>query len=435
MSYWPALTSAGKMGILTDIQIRQWVKQGQPIAKSDGDGLTFTLSAKGTASWVLRYRVAGTKSQKELTLGRYPDMSLQKARHEASTKRLDVNSGVDVARAKQQMKREADRAWSVNRLADDYFEKIGAALHETTISGRRQQFRDYVKPVIGGLPVKDVKPWDIVDVTERALAKSQHVARLVLVLLRGIFSHGIARHVIEMDPCVHIKAKSILGQRPTNRTRVALTEAELRDVFKALPGIGRENELMVKVLLSTAVRIGELVNAQWKDVDLDLRLWTVPPENIKGRKMRAARGEDMKEFVIPMTDQVVEMFIQLQDLSFGSRYVMPVRSRRGECEDKPMELTTLNAALNVLCNDLGKKCRRFTPHDLRSTARSHFSALGVDPLIAERCLNHSLGGLIAVYDQYDYLGERRQALENWSSFLQSCELGRPWKPEQLRKVA
>ena len=54
------------MGILTDIQIRQWVKQGQPIAKSDGDGLTFTLSAKGTASWVLRYRVAGTKSQKEL---------------------------------------------------------------------------------------------------------------------------------------------------------------------------------------------------------------------------------------------------------------------------------------------------------------------------------------------------------------------------------
>ncbi len=56
-----------------------------------------------------------------------------------------------------------------------------------------------------------------------------------------------------------------------------------------------------------------------------------------------------------------------------------------------MEATSLNAALNRLHDKLGERCRRFTPHDLRSTARSHLGALGVDDLIAERCLNHSLG--------------------------------------------
>ena len=61
------------MGQLTDIQIRNWLKAGAAVSKSDGDGLTFTLSAKGTAAWVLRYRVPGAKSQKEMTLGRYPD--------------------------------------------------------------------------------------------------------------------------------------------------------------------------------------------------------------------------------------------------------------------------------------------------------------------------------------------------------------------------
>lgn len=423
------------MGNLSDIQIRQWVKAGQPIAKSDGDGLTFTLSSKGTASWVLRYRVAGSKSQKELTLGRYPDMTLQRARQEASEKRLDVQKGVDVARVKQKTKREAERAWTVIRLAEDYLERAEDRLHESTVSGRRQQFRDYIKPIIGTLPVREITPSDIVDVAERALAKSQHVARLVLILLREIFSHGIARHVIDTDPCAHVKAKSVLGPRPVNRTRVALAEHELREVFKSLPNIGRENELMVKVLLSTAVRIGELVNARWEDVDLEHRLWRIPPQNIKGRKVRAARGEDVKEFVIPLTDQVLELFIQLQDLAFGSDYVMPIRSRRGEGDDRPMESTTLNAALNSFCDSLGDTCRRFTPHDLRSTARSHFGALGVDLLIAERCLNHSLGGLVAVYDQHDYLTERRQALNLWSLFLQSCELGRPWKHEGLRQVA
>lgn len=423
------------MGNLSDIQIRQWIKQGQPLAKSDGDGLTFTLSAKGMASWVLRYRMPGAKSQKELTIGRYPDMTLQRARQEAAGKRLEVNSGIDVARVKQQMKREVDRAWAVSRLAEDYLEKAQDRLHKSTVDGRRQQFRDYIKPIIGALPVKDVTPSDIVEVTERALVKSQHIARLVLVLLRELFSHAIARHVIETDPCAHVKAKSVLGPRPVNRTRIALSEQELREVLPALPEIGRENELMVKVLLATAVRIGELVNAEWSDVDLERRLWRVPPENIKGRKVRAARGEEAKEFIIPITEQVLELFIQLKDLAFGSRYVMPIRARRGEGEDRPMEATTLNAALNVFCDSLGDKCRRFTPHDLRSTARSHFSALGVDLLIAERCLNHSLGGLVAVYDQHDYLAERRRALDCWSSFLQACELGRPWKGEGLRNVA
>jgi len=37
------------MGKLTDLQIRRWIKAGEPVAKADGDGLTFTLSAKGSA--------------------------------------------------------------------------------------------------------------------------------------------------------------------------------------------------------------------------------------------------------------------------------------------------------------------------------------------------------------------------------------------------
>ena len=70
---------------------------------------------------------------------------------------------------------------------------------------------------------------------------------------------------------------------------------------------------------------------------------------------------------------------------------------------------TINNILNRLCADLKGKVRPFTPHDLRSTARSHLSVLGVNVVVAERCLNHSLGGLLAIYDVHDYLDERRDA--------------------------
>jgi integrase len=76
-----------------------------------------------------------------------------------------------------------------------------------------------------------------------------------------------------------------------------------------------------------------------------------------------------------------------------------------------MNGSTFNAALARLdC-----KARAFSPHDLRSATRSHLAGLGVDITVAERCLNHSLGGLVAVYDQNDYLTERRKALELWAA--------------------
>lgn len=150
--------------------------------------------------------------------------------------------------------------------------------------------------------------------------------------------------------------------------------------------------------------------------------WTIPASNIKGRSVKAQNGEIVKDFVIPLTNPVLGWFAELKTVAFGSRFVLPIRSRKKIVSDVPMEAVTLNAAIDKLCSGtLKNKCRRFIPHDLRSTARSHLGALGVDLIIAERCLNHTLGGLIAVYDQHDYLSERRAALELWSNFILTCE--------------
>jgi hypothetical protein len=88
------------MGRLTDSQIKQWIQDREPLAgKSDGGGLTFTMSkaqaVTGSGVWTLRYRLAGKR--KELTLGRYPDVSLAMAREIASGKRIEILEGVDVA--------------------------------------------------------------------------------------------------------------------------------------------------------------------------------------------------------------------------------------------------------------------------------------------------------------------------------------------------
>lgn len=165
-----------------------------------------------------------------------------------------------------------------------------------------------------------------------------------------------------------------------------LSDDELRSMLTALPSIGRSNELAVRTLLATCTRIGELTRAEWTQIDFERKQWTIPPE--------LANYKNGKQFMIPLTEQVAEWFMELKGLAFNSKYVLPIRQRhKGREGDAPMEATSLNAAINRLCESLGDKCRRSTPHDLRSSARSHIAALGVEGLIAERCLNHSLGGL------------------------------------------
>ncbi|MSQ52816.1 MAG: site-specific integrase [Betaproteobacteria bacterium] len=412
------------MGKLTDVQLRNWVKSGKPIVKADGDGLTFTLSAGHTASWVLRYRLNG--KQKELTLGRYPDFTLDAARKLAAKKRVDVQQGVDVAREKQTAKLDAVRAWTFKRLADDYLAKASERLAQSTVDSRRQQLRDYVMTRIGHLGAQDVSPSDIVDIVERSAGKSLHVARLVLIVVREVFAHGVARHVVKSNPCLPIKARAIVGAPPNRRTRIMLSDSEISVMLNKLPMLGRANELAVKILLATCTRISELTSAEWGHVDFEHKGWTIPPEHSKNKK----------QFVIPLTDQVAEYLMELNRLAFDSRYVLPLRQRHNGREgDAHMEPTSINAALNKLHEQLGESCRRFTPHDLRSTGRSHLGALGVDVLIAERCLNHSLGGLVAVYDQHDYLEERRRALELWSAKLSSLEKGEAFNVVPFKRAA
>lgn len=400
------------MGALTDIQIRHWVKDGTPVAKSDGDGLTFTLSANGTASWVLRYRFGG--KQREKTIGRFPDIPLKKARELAAADRVRVQQGVDVGREKQVDKHAQIKALTVKQLIADYEEKVLPGLAASTGVSRRQKIKAYIRPAIGHLAVRDVSGADIVDLLERVKAKYPKQVKEVLSVVNTLFSHALAKKIIDASPASGIEHKAITGQSGSpDRTRIMLTDDEIRELLPALSKANRTVEFVTRVLLSTAVRIQALTLAEWAHVDFDKREWLIPAG--EGRK-------SSRPFVVPLTDQVIGYFKVLKAIAGKSIFVVPVIKKRRE-GDYPMQPGSINHALDRVCQDLGDKIRPFSPHDLRSTARSHLGALNVPVLIAERCLNHSLGGLIAVYDQHDYLDERRRALELWSAKLEVLEAG------------
>lgn len=408
--------------LLTDMQIRRWIAAGDAVAKSDGGGLTFTLSKAGTASWTLRYMLQGRA--KELTLGNYPDITLSAARKLASEHRVSVDKGQDPAAEKRAERQKLKASWTVRGVAEDLDQKVlsSGELAPQTVKVKRWDLKNIVLPRLGTMNVQDVTPLDIVDMLDRS-GRSWTMQNRFLTTVTQVFDHAIGRQLIRINPAAGIKLKSLMGPRPPVRKRVMLTEEELRNLLASVDEIGSENALALKIMLATCVRKSELAKARWEYVDFERGTWFVPDENVKTRT----------GFLVPITPTVATWFQALKNLAGNSPWVLPARSTRRS--GSHVGETTLGNALSRAFERGHLDTRRFTPHDTRSTAKGHMRNLGVSRDISEIALNHALKGMEAIYDVRDEIPERRQALELWAAFLATCERGETWNVVPIGRAA
>ncbi len=396
------------MANLTERQLQVWLKAGTAIAgKSDGDGLTFTLSPAGTASWTLRYRLAGRA--RELTLGNYPDVSLRAARKLARQKRARVDDAVDVAAEKQRQKAAQRQPGTVAELVEQFLEKEIRPRHKQPKRVESLFERD-VLPKIGRLPVEEVTPGHI-DRMLRAIVADERptIANDVLRLVGRVFKFGFKRGMASNNPAAHFDSADAGGIEVARSRR--LTRAEIAAVFAAIrkagPAFTRDNALAVALLLALAVRKMELLAAQWDEFDLAEGVWHLP----------AGRSKTATAIDIPLADPVIEWLRELQTRACNSPYVFP--ARRSNTRFPHVSPDTLNVALSALPHELDA----FTVHDLRRTARTLLASLGVSSEVAERCLNHKLRGVEGTYNRHDYFEERKQALTVLAPLVVSLEQG------------
>ena len=167
-------------------------------------------------------------------------------------------------------------------------------------------------------------------------------------------------------------------------------------------GFSVQNELTVKLLLLLAVRKGELIAARWDEFELEVDppVWHLPDNHTK-------TGQPLD---IPLATMAVGWLQKLKELARNAPYVLPARKLQTRMVPHVCE-STLGVAMGKVKHGLP----HFTVHDFRRTARTHLAALGVEPHVAERCLNHKLKGVEGVYNRHDYFEEQRRALEAWGS--------------------
>jgi integrase len=266
-----------------------------------------------------------------------------------------------------------------------------------------------IRDALGTMKVAEVRPADV-DTMLKGIAGrgAPTMANEALLWSKRLFRWAMKRELCSSNPADGFDRADAGGKRDA-RSRW-LSEEEIKRLFElmALPNFGAVNRLAVTLLLALMVRKDELTGARRSEFDLDAGLWRLPADRTK-----TDTGQ-----IIPMPDLAVDALRSLMQINPSSEWLLPARLWRTE-GDQPMGAGTLNIALNKVVRPVFAKEGRapFVLHDLRRTGRTWLSKLGIDFLVAERCLNHKLPGVSGVYDHDDRLEARKSALATWAGSL------------------
>jgi integrase len=395
------------MGKLNPKQIENLTEAG---TYEDGDGLRLVVKPTGRKSWLLRFQLAGRR--REMGLGSFPEVSLKKARHEASVKRSQLNDGVDPLTARdieRAAQREAQRASEAKQLkfetlAEEYCEAHGGTWSDKWRKGWLRKLELYAFDHIGKLSAEEIGTPQVLKVLQPIWATKTRTADEVRGQIEQVLDAAKARNLREGENPARWR-----GHLDNLLSRAEKKKARKREHFEALrwqevPALMTKLKAnatppcwAAQLLIMTGARAHMVRFARWDEFDLEAATWSLPSERMK---MRVA-------FVVPLANEAVKL-LQAVSRVTGSPYLFPGQGKTGVMHAN---------AIRTLLHGIGYK--HITRHGFRSSFRDWAGECTHYPReICEMALAHDERDQTeGAYSRSDFLDKRRALMADWAQFI------------------
>lgn len=360
-------------------------------------GLVLRITENGAKSWCIRYRIHGR--QRRLSIGKYPRFGLADARNHARELLQRADLGHDPAIERQSLA----AAPTFEELAEEFLARHVKDLRSAT-EYRRIIHREFY-PRWRHRKAADITRREIVKLLDEIHDRGCNVMPTrVFAVIRKMYNWGIGRDLVETSPCDHVKCPG----RPQPRDRI-LSEKELLRFWDACDVAGPVMASMFRLRLVTAQRGMELCHMRWSDIEEDW--WTIPGELSKNRLSHRVP-------LTPLALSLIERAANKSEWVFPSPWYTDTPLKNYQ---KAFQRVRKTADLLDIRS-----------HDLRRTAASHMTSIGIPRLVVSKILNHVETGVTAVYDRHSYDREKRDALARWSVHLEQLFSGKPQAPNVIQ---
>jgi len=423
---------------ITHREVLGWLKKAPAGGELRAAKGLYLRKTEGGAFWVYRYRSPETGKQVRARLWAddergmigFPAASLEEATHRAGALRARVGDGVDPVNAAQQARAKAredaeraeaaaelqrQRSLSIRQLFDRW-QSVELQPHlraDGKRAGRKDgglyvkdQFTRHLFPKIGDIAAADLRKADVLAVLDVLKAQGKlRTCNVLLASLKQMLRFALAREIVERN-VLDTVTKRDAGGAEVERERV-LSSDELKVLAAQIPAakLDARSAHAIWLILATGCRVGELMGAQWKDVNTKEKSWYLP------------ETKNERPHTIHLSEFAVGHFDAIAGLKRPEEPVLPwvfpnargngpvcVKSFGKQLADRQKPDSEPFKGRSKKTTSLQLKGGRWTAHDLRRTGATLMAQLGFSTDVIDECLNHIIQSRVSRV----YIRDRRE---------------------------
>ncbi|MES3008395.1 MAG: integrase domain-containing protein [Pseudomonadota bacterium] len=398
---------ATKAQPLTDAQLRQTRPGPKEYNLADGGGLFLRVKPTGSRSWLFNYFKPFTRTRSNLSIGKYPAVSLASARQCRAEYQSLIAQGIDPKTHREAIQQRLSDAHSstLERASRVWLAVKRATVTQAHAEDIERSLTLHIFPRLGSVPVHLIGAKDAIAILEPIAARgSLETVKRLCQRLNEIFTHCVNTGVLEHNPLAGI-GKAFAP--PTKEHMPTLKPDELPDLMRALTraSIRITTRCLIEWQLHTMVRPSEAAGARWQEIDFTRGTWNIPAERMKKKLPHT----------VPLTPQALALLENMKPISGHLEFIFPA--------DRNPKTHTHEQTANMALKRMGFG-GRLVSHGLRSLASTTLNEQGFDPDIIEAALAHRDKNTVrAAYNRAEYIERRRPMMAWWSNHVDSAAFG------------
>lgn len=395
--------------LLTAKEVQVALRKGEKNRLADGGGLFFEVSEKNKGIWYIRGRLNGV--QKRRVLG-HEDMTLAEARALKNDEKKALKAGVDsVAEKRASWKKAEEAGRTFGMVVDEWLEVWKNDKDDKTVSSTIGRLNKHILPALGTMPYASLTFADLKEVCSNISdAGHREMANRVSTIINQICRFAKINGYHQYNIAEDLQSIFPKPKRDLNFEGFpAITDKEgvadmLRKIKKYVDN-GRCSPYMGAALMLfplIPLRASSMLLAQWEHVNMDEKVWWIPPENMKGEIGQR------REFIIPLSRQAMDILTRLAEYRHN-KFIFPSGSKYGH-----ITVEGVNSCLHRAGVPKGKMC----VHGWRKVWGTLAREYGLPDKLVEKGLAHSSGSAVELaYNKAQYTELMRYAFQWWADLL------------------
>lgn len=368
-------------------------------ANGKGHGLQLRVTPAGAKTFSV-YRRTRNGSPERVTLGRFPDITVEQARHEAAKINALIVQGTNPAEIKRARKAET----TFNDLFDDYLTRHSRLRKKTWLEDE-SNYRAYLAKPLGRKRLSVISRQDAAKIHNEITRAGHPIqANRVLALISSVFNWGISVSLVNVNPCIGIKKNA-----EHSRDRF-LQADELPRFFTALlnePNPTIRDYILISLL--TGARRSNVLAMRWDEINFERMEW------------RIALTKNGTPQTVTLSPEAIQVLHNRQPLTGSSPFVFPGTGKSGHLEEP-------KKGWKRILTDAGITDLRI--HDLRRTLGSWQARTGASLAIIGKSLNHKNQSTTAIYARLDTDPIRNSVNRATSAMLEAAGITSAPTPQQ-----